>query len=260
MTNIKGETKGILEDVHCLRRSLGKLWDIQPGRVISKLCEGVNTLKKHGGKLKTESDNAWYGNIQHRPDHWHNMVQNVQSHCIREEWGGDDEIQLWAYITQTTIVVTNKVRYRYTIYNSNSNVHEMPTMKQNNTLQEMHDQLTQVGREPAYLIYSGVHYNPIVHERQGASVERKYAGMGSPTPKNGREWHKHKRKQGRAAKRTKPITGERMKQRENEKSKTMIQTVENDHKKRKQSENKGDLNAQEYKSRKKKRETQTTEQ
>ena len=40
-------------------------------------------------------------------------------------------------------------------------------MKQNNTLQEMHDPLTQEGREPAYLIYNGVHYNTIVHERQG---------------------------------------------------------------------------------------------
>jgi hypothetical protein len=41
---------------------------------------------------------------------------------------------------------------------------------------------------------------------------------------------------------------------------TMIQTADNEHKKRKPSDSESDLNAQEYKSRKKKRETQVTEE
>jgi hypothetical protein len=54
MANIKGETKGTLEDGHCLRRALGKLWGIRPGQVVSKLCEGGEHITKHGGKLKIE--------------------------------------------------------------------------------------------------------------------------------------------------------------------------------------------------------------
>ena len=103
MAHIKGETKGTLEDGHCLRRALGKVWGIQPGQVVSELCEGGEHITKHGGKLKKECDNAWYENIQHRPDHWRNIIHNVRSNCNREEWGGDNDIQLWAYITQTTI-------------------------------------------------------------------------------------------------------------------------------------------------------------
>jgi hypothetical protein len=107
----------------------------------------------------------------------------VRTNCTREEWGGDNEIQLWAYITQTTIVVTNKVGNSYMIYNPN--VHDIPTMRQTDTLQEMHDQLKQEGREPAYLMYNGVHYNPIVHERQGELVlgEDMPEWIASPTTK-----------------------------------------------------------------------------
>jgi hypothetical protein len=60
LAHIEGETKGTLEDGHCLRRSLAKLWGIQPGQVINKLSEGGEHVTKHGGRLKIESDNAWY--------------------------------------------------------------------------------------------------------------------------------------------------------------------------------------------------------
>ena len=39
--------------------AVGKLWGIQPGKVVSKLREGGEHITKHGGKLKIESDNAW---------------------------------------------------------------------------------------------------------------------------------------------------------------------------------------------------------
>jgi hypothetical protein len=64
------------------------------------------------------------------------------------------------------------VATRFIIYNHNPNVHEIPTMKQTDTLHEMHDQLTQEGREPAYLIFNEVHYNPTMHGTQGELVLR----------------------------------------------------------------------------------------
>ena len=40
LETIQGAIKGTLEDGHCLRRALGKLWDMQPGQVIQKIREG----------------------------------------------------------------------------------------------------------------------------------------------------------------------------------------------------------------------------
>ena len=257
LTHIEGETKGTLEDGHCLRRSLAKLWGIQPGQVINKLREGGEHVTKHGGKLKIESDNAWYEQIQQRPDHWGNIIQNEWSNCTREEWGGENEVQLWAYITQTTIVVTNKVGDFYTVYNPN--VHEIPTMKQTDTLQEMHDQLKQEGQEPAYLIYNGVHYNPIIHGRQGELVMREaMPEWVDPPPKRKRTEQLQEGMGGESEDDEAGHKHEDVVRRK--RTKTMIQTTENEQKKRKPSDNESDLNAQEYKSRKKKSETQVSEE
>ena len=40
---------GTLEDGHCLRRALGKLWDMQPGQVIRKIKERGEHLRLHRG-------------------------------------------------------------------------------------------------------------------------------------------------------------------------------------------------------------------
>jgi hypothetical protein len=55
LTQIKGGTLGTLEDGQCLRRALGKLWNIEPGQVISKLAEESAHVMRHKGKLKLES-------------------------------------------------------------------------------------------------------------------------------------------------------------------------------------------------------------
>ena len=44
LADIRGVTNGTLEDGHCLRRALGKLWGMQPGQVIRKIREGGEHL------------------------------------------------------------------------------------------------------------------------------------------------------------------------------------------------------------------------
>ena len=163
LADIRGVTNGTLEDGHCLRRALGKLWGMQPGQVIRKIREGGEHFRLHRGKLRIESDDSWYKSICDRPSEWDNIQHNKNSHCSREEWGGDNELAIWAYIAQTTIIVTHKTLNTYTIHTPD--VHTMPEMKPVSTLSSTHRQITCIHSEPVYLIYDGYHYNPVIHAR-----------------------------------------------------------------------------------------------
>ena len=85
LADIRGVTNGTLEDGHCLRRALGKLWGMQPGQVIRKIREGGEHLRLHRGKPRIESDDKWYKSICDRPSEWDNIQLNKNSHCSREE-------------------------------------------------------------------------------------------------------------------------------------------------------------------------------
>jgi hypothetical protein len=67
LADIRGVTNGTLKDGHCLRRALGKLWDMQPGQVIRKIRAGGEHFRLHRGKLRIESDDSWYNTICDRP-------------------------------------------------------------------------------------------------------------------------------------------------------------------------------------------------
>jgi hypothetical protein len=65
-------------------------------------------------------------------------------------------LELWAYITQTTIIVMNKVQGQITVYTSDP--HTLPEMKPACDLGVLHTKLKQEGSIPIYLMYNGVHY------------------------------------------------------------------------------------------------------
>ena len=159
MATINGSTAGVRGDGHCLRRSLGKLWDMHPGEVIGKMREGARYIQQNAGKLKIESNEEWYECVINRPSQWDSIQTNTSHACSREDWGGDNELCLWAYITQTTIILTNKNRNTYTMYQPDRN--SLPTIHDARQLQRLHDSFILRGTEHAYLIYDGYHYNPI---------------------------------------------------------------------------------------------------
>ena len=116
LATINGRTIWVRGDGHCLRRALGKLWEMQPGEVIQKTREGIRYLQLNAGKLRIESNGDWYKIMINRPEQWDNIQSNTNHMCSREDWGGDNELCLWAYITQTTIILTNKNHSTYTMY------------------------------------------------------------------------------------------------------------------------------------------------
>ena len=138
---------------------MGKLWDMHPGEVIGKMREGARYIQQNAGKLKIESNEEWYECVINRPSQWDSIQTNTSHACSREDWGGDNELCLWAYITQTTIILTNKNHSTYTMYQPDRN--SLPTIHDARQLQRLHDNFILRGIEHAYLIYDGYHYNPI---------------------------------------------------------------------------------------------------
>ena len=88
IATIKGSTTGTRGDGHCLRRSLGKLWGMHPGEVISKMREGARYLQQNEGKLRIESNDEWYERVINRPKEWDDIQTYTNQECSREDWGG----------------------------------------------------------------------------------------------------------------------------------------------------------------------------
>ena len=72
-----------------------------------------------------------------------------------------NELALWAYITKSTIIVTNKSRDTFRVYTPNRS--EMPLDHRIGELETMHHTLTANNNAPAYLVYDGNHYNPLMY-------------------------------------------------------------------------------------------------
>jgi hypothetical protein len=248
---IKGETLGTLEDGQCLRRALGKLWNIEPGQVIDKLEEGSAHIVRHKGKLKLESKDEWYDTVQNRPAHWHNIKHNVQATCGRDEWGGQNELKLWAYITQTTIVVMHKVQGQITVYTSDP--HALPEMKPACGLGVLHTKLKQEGNTPMYLMYNGVHYNPVVYDTMQLKPLSDHMPEWEtpPSPKRKRKCQSELANANDDQKSNK--NNEQATEPDSKRTKTMDTTEEKLQNKRNARDNECNLDAQEYKSRKKKK-------
>ena len=124
LAQIKGETLGTLEDGQYLRRALGKLWNIAPGQVISKLAEGSAHVVRHKGKLKFESKAEWYNIplvVQTRPAHWYNIKHNVRENCSRGKWGGTKRAE-----TMGVHNTNNNNRHAQST-GTNHNIHARPT-------------------------------------------------------------------------------------------------------------------------------------
>ncbi len=111
--------------------------------------------------------------------------------------GGNNELALWAYITQTPIIVTHETLNTYTIYKSD--VHTMPEKKRVSTLRSTHLQITRDYSEPVYLIYNGYHYNPIIHARSTQIIPIGDIASVDPPHPHGREQKtdQEQRRQGR---------------------------------------------------------------
>jgi len=106
---IKATIVSTIPDGHCLRRSIAKSNNMNPGQVIKKLRRKCTSMLRKKTTMLVESDVQWYEKVRNFPDSWTNIKSNQPHHCPRSDWGGINEIQMWAMIIGVRVIVIDKL-------------------------------------------------------------------------------------------------------------------------------------------------------
>ncbi len=117
MRTAKCRVVGVHPDGHCLRRALGKNHNLHPGQIIQYMRKKCDKMIKRKEKMRVESSEEWYETMKNRPVKWNSIKSNEPETCSAEQWGGLNEIQLWAMIIQQTVIVldtTHEIASLYT--------------------------------------------------------------------------------------------------------------------------------------------------
>jgi hypothetical protein len=180
---LHGEMLYTHPDGHCLRRSIGKIYGIHPGEVIQHMREKCSDMINNAQFLSMESDEEWYKMVRDRPEQWNNIKNNVEAHCLNNEWGGDNEVQLWSELSGDVIIVINVEHETATVYTpqvwETGILLEMPQAENIEKLRKLHLRHATAGsRKPQYLLYGQNHYNSIsylpgttLHANKGTARE-----------------------------------------------------------------------------------------
>jgi len=163
-TVIKATIASTLPDGHCLRRSIAKNHNVDPGWVIKKLKRKCTSMIASNATMKIENNISWYNKIKNIPDRWTNIKSNQPHHCPRSDWGGVNEIQMWAMIAGTQVIVIDKQMSNCTIYLPKGDT--IPRRYSLDIITQQHCNWKRNGKPPQYLLYNGVdHYNGIVYKK-----------------------------------------------------------------------------------------------
>jgi hypothetical protein len=174
MRTAKCRVVGVHPDGHCLRRALGKNHNLHPGQIIQYMRKKCDKMIKRKEKMRVESSEEWYETTKNRPVKWNNIMTNEPITCTVEQWGGINELQLWAMIIQRTVIVLDKTYNMATVYTPTGD--ELPKKIDMKNVAKLHHNLTRNKQRPEYLLYNGMdHYNGI--KRQTPTIKEIYNGM-----------------------------------------------------------------------------------
>jgi hypothetical protein len=158
---IKGKVVGVHPDGHCLRRSIGKNHNLHPGEVIKYMRNKCMKMQQQNKKMKIESDDGWYTKPANRPAEWDKIKSNTICECNRREWGGINEVQLWAMIIQQTVTILDTKYMMATSYEPDGTA--LPRRMKIEDLRARHYNMTRNGKKPGYILFDGInHYNGII--------------------------------------------------------------------------------------------------
>lgn len=158
---IKCKVVSVHPDGHCLRRSIGKNHNLHPGEVIKYMRNKCRKMQQQNKKMKIESDDGWYTKTANRPAEWDKIKSNTICECNRREWGGINEVQLWAMIIQQTVTILDTKYTMATSYEPDGTT--LPLRMKMEDLRTRHYNMTRNGKKPEYILYDGIHhYNGII--------------------------------------------------------------------------------------------------
>ena len=106
-SDLRGRIVTTHPDGHCVRRAIGKIWNLHPGQVIQYLATKCQKMLDQEITTQWERNVEWYEKTANRPNEWRELKNNVPKTCKRDEWGGSSEIHIWAIITKTIMVEIN---------------------------------------------------------------------------------------------------------------------------------------------------------
>ena len=172
---IKKQVISVLPDGFCLFRALGKNHNIHPGEVIKYMKNKcIKMIKKHS-KMKLENNVLWYTKWANTSQEWTELQSNISSHCDRSQWGGINEIQIWAMIIKHKVIVLDSEYDTATVYHPDGNT--LPQRIRLDKLNILHNTETRQHKQLQYLLYNGRdHYNSI---STGAPIHTKIKTEGN---------------------------------------------------------------------------------
>ena len=78
---IENELKGRIvtthPDGHCVRRAIGKIWNLHPGQVIEYMGEKCKKLMEQNIMTEWENEVEWYQTMANRPKEGEEIKNNV---------------------------------------------------------------------------------------------------------------------------------------------------------------------------------------
>ena len=158
--DLRGRIVTTHPDGHCVRRAIGKIWNLHPGQVIQYLAKKCQKMLDQELTTQWERNVEWYKKTANRPSEWGEIKNNVPKQCKRDEWGGSSEINIWAIITKTIMVEINVDNETALIHYPASNTTTGLNLRtQMQALKDMH--AATPTKNPEYLIYGQNHYNAI---------------------------------------------------------------------------------------------------
>jgi hypothetical protein len=160
---IKRQVTSVLPDGYCLFRALGKNHCIHPGEVTKYMKNKCMRMIQTNSKMTQENNTIWYTKWANKTKEWTELKSNVSSHCNRSQWGGINEIQIWAMIIKQKVLVLDSKFDTATVFHpTGDTLPKKVTVDQVNIL---HNTETRQNKKPQYILYTGRdHYNSISAE------------------------------------------------------------------------------------------------
>ena len=160
---IKRQIVSVHPDGYCLFRALGKNHSIHPGMVIKYMKNKCKQMIRSNDKMKLESNAGWYTKWANKTKEWTNIKSNISSHCNRTQWGGINEIQIWAMIIKQKVIILDCKLDTATIFLPIGDT--LPMTVNLERLNNMHNTDNRQNKKSQYILYNGSdHYNSIPAE------------------------------------------------------------------------------------------------
>jgi hypothetical protein len=104
MNDIKRQVISVHTGGYCIFRALGKNHCIHPGEVTKYMKNKCIRMIQTNSKMTQENNTIWYTKWANKTKEWTELKSNVSSHCNRSQWGGINEMQIWAMIIKQKVI------------------------------------------------------------------------------------------------------------------------------------------------------------